>query len=772
MAEPITLSSVLLGALATVTVGSGIALQTDNDLISLGVLFKDFCDRQNAEMFNEMTALLHSSMAMNPNNYVSVDSKFLDACKEFLDGLFLANEIDVNANYIGTALGGIPVYPKVVDAGYSYDTALGLWIDLTDSNDYYITSAEEAVANRVGQVYVYFNYRGQYQQSTAYRWTDGTTHADLTHGINISLNWEPNTHRLFIQLINGVYWLYGQITLNGKYLAFQIANVSNYATDVYGLNYGGTYDWNDAFNPPATGEGEDTSVALPIPGDLGDIVGPDVDIWDGDISLPTDGTISVPETDNPAIDIDKDIVIPGSTTVDPDVPVTPNAPIIPPIIPDAPDIEEGGDGSIDEGEKDNLSPTISEVSGGLYYYYIGNDVSDSRIDDVIGHATGVVSLSYTPYTWYTDLNITKLPYDKERFNNLINIADNFSVYRINDVTRPVKKVGGFKAYANDFSVNIGEGKPYNYMNETKLYQYPYSFAYIYDGINNPLEIKYHYLRYYYNDVYIKQTVSDKCTYGIFVKNYKGDNEGNLESMVLTSGNELPCSSSTYAQWYATNRNQIAQNIQNIQNTNAVQNHGNIQQYEISKDSNTVNGIGQLIGALGSVFSLDFGGAVGNVTSAINTQNTMRSQQAQLNTQLALNKVSEQNAIQSALALNNDMRNSPATLVSHGSNVFYGLVNNNKNLLLIRMGLNEDDYFRIGTYFTMFGYKQNKVIDINLRSRKYFNYFKIVSPNIIAPNVPSSHIEKIKEIFKNGVTLWHYNNSSKVLDYFHSDNYEV
>ena len=151
---------------------------------------------------------------------------------------------------------------------------------------------------------------------------------------------------------------------------------------------------------------------------------------------------------------------------------------------------------------------------------------------------------------------------------------------------------------------------------------------------------------------------------------------------------------------------------------------------------------------------------------------MRSQQAQLNTQLALNKVSEQNAIQSALALNNDMRNSPATLVSHGSNVFYGLVNNNKNLLLIRIGLNEYDYFRIGTYFTMFGYKQNKVIDINLRSRKYFNYFKIVSPNIIAPNVPSSHIEKIKEIFKNGVTLWHYNNSSKVLDYFHSDNYEV
>ena len=243
-------------------------------------------------------------------------------------------------------------------------------------------------------------------------------------------------------------------------------------------------------------------------------------------------------------------------------------------------------------------------------------------------------------------------------------------------------------------------------------------------------------------------------------------------MVLTSGNELPCSSSTYAQWYATNRNQIAQNIQNIQNTNAIQNHGLEQQGQFNQTNATINGIGNLIGAIGSILSLDFGQSVGNIQNSILSVNNLKSQQASINNQIAMNKQNEQNAIQSTLALNSDMRNSPATLISHGSNVFYGLINNNKKLLLIRMGLNEEEYLRLGTYFTMYGYKQNRVLNINLRSRKYFNYFKIISPNIIAPQVPQAQLEKIKEIFKDGITLWHYNNRSNVLDYFTVDNYEV
>lgn len=752
------LTSSALGIISAVGIACGVVLNTTQDIYVYGKLFNDHIDEIDK---------------VDPGYAQRVESLFeIDARLEG-DRVKIGNELlGVLQNFINTTFPTNLETPPVVNVpGFPYYR--------------YISMEEFEILG------YYFKERYGNVDSGTYIEVGGLSGMSGKHGLSIA----AYTNNAVTNLITATY----QMTLlaavgwdllefdNGKFIhvilwltdgttlrsgdGIPIENIGVFDT-AYELPYvPGSVDWGNAFPDVNTGEYEG-DVGIYVPGnleDVGTITPEDVLTGNPDIDWTTDGTVDVPEniTDIP-LDIDTDIPI---TTVPSDE-IT-EVPVIPPIdIPDIPDIgddlPEGEDGNLGEDELDDWG---NSRSGGLYYYYIGDDTGDSGNDDVIGHATGVVSLSYTPYLWCNDCNITKLPYDSERFGKPSTFS-NFYVYRINEVTKPIKKVGGFTAYSTSFNVNTGEGKPYNYMNETKLYQYPYSFAYVYDGINQPLEIKYHYLSYVYNDIYIKQTVSDKCTYGIFVKDYKGDREGNLEGIVLTSGNELPCSSSTYAQWFATNRNQMSQNIQNVLSTNAIQSHGAKQQFEIQKDMSTLNVIGGLGTALAGLFTMNIGGVGTGLMSALNTNNMLKSQQASLNTQLALNKQSDQNAIQSAMALNNDMRNAPPTLVSHGSNVFYGILNTNKQMLLLRMGLSEEDYFRIGTYFTMYGYKQNKLMEINLRSRKYFNYFKITAPNIVSTNVPHSQLEKIKEIFKEGITLWHYNNSTKVLDYFHSDNYEV
>lgn len=63
---------------------------------------------------------------------------------------------------------------------------------------------------------------------------------------------------------------------------------------------------------------------------------------------------------------------------------------------------------------------------------------------------------------------------------------------------------------------------------------------------------------------------------------------------------------------------------------------------------------------------------------------------------------------------------------------------------------------IDDYFTMFGYKVNSLEVPNLRSRLHWNYIETKDIQISAP-IPNEHLEKIKEMFDTGVTLWHDDN---------------
>ena len=73
--------------------------------------------------------------------------------------------------------------------------------------------------------------------------------------------------------------------------------------------------------------------------------------------------------------------------------------------------------------------------------------------------------------------------------------------------------------------------------------------------------------------------------------------------------------------------------------------------------------------------------------------------------------------------------------------------------------------RIDDYFSMFGYKVNSVKLPNLTGRTNWNYVKTVDCNFEG-DIPQIYLNKIKEIFNNGITLWH--NPNTMLDYSQSN----
>lgn len=108
--------------------------------------------------------------------------------------------------------------------------------------------------------------------------------------------------------------------------------------------------------------------------------------------------------------------------------------------------------------------------------------------------------------------------------------------------------------------------------------------------------------------------------------------------------------------------------------------------------------------------------------------------------------------QKLLPDNATMSSSNATLL--GYNKF------NKNIFTVYT-IKSQFAQRIDKFFDMYGYSTNNVKIPNINNRPNWNYVKTLGANIIA-SIPQQDLQAIKDIFDNGVTLWH--NPSTFLDY--------
>lgn len=78
-----------------------------------------------------------------------------------------------------------------------------------------------------------------------------------------------------------------------------------------------------------------------------------------------------------------------------------------------------------------------------------------------------------------------------------------------------------------------------------------------------------------------------------------------------------------------------------------------------------------------------------------------------------------------------------------------------------MRIKKEQLIIVDNYFTMFGYKTNKLKVPNINGRSNWNYVETREVNILA-DIPERDLETIKNMFNNGITLWH--TTSHFLDY--------
>ena len=79
----------------------------------------------------------------------------------------------------------------------------------------------------------------------------------------------------------------------------------------------------------------------------------------------------------------------------------------------------------------------------------------------------------------------------------------------------------------------------------------------------------------------------------------------------------------------------------------------------------------------------------------------------------------------------------------------------------KMSIREEYAKAIDGFFSMFGYKVNRLGTPHLHVRTYYDYIKTIDVNIEG-DVPETDLEEIRKTFNNGIRFWH--NTSYYLDF--------
>lgn len=380
----------------------------------------------------------------------------------------------------------------------------------------------------------------------------------------------------------------------------------------------------------------------------------------------------------------------------------------------------------------NITPL--PIYSGMYYYFLQG--ANNKESSILGNCSAINSVWFSPILDKEDFATIDINYDIERFGKLNNGTLNHvpEVHRITSVNNIDKELKTLPVYEpKERKLNR------HYDNESRLMNFPYSYATVNDYINPPYEIQYHMLPSKQNfTVKAKGYLSDKGTYSLYIENLKGDRLGNVEGAISTSPLDLPVSSSAYSSWSSTQKAQDNQNLRNnIFNAN-------------------VNMAQQSVGIVSSALSLDFDGSTNNAFGAYKSY------------------VEKAQLIGNRSAQMKDLQNTPRTMLNTGSDVSFSMVSGQMKIELLRYEITQEYKQRLGDFFALYGYKQNKLMLPNIRNRYYYNFIRTVDVNLKPKvrTIPKAHLNVLKSIYNNGITVWHMDRSGvQMFDYTY-DNKEI
>lgn len=411
---------------------------------------------------------------------------------------------------------------------------------------------------------------------------------------------------------------------------------------------------------------------------------------------------------------------------------------------------------------DQESSIMENIPVGLYYYCIPlNKVSSATY---LGYVDSIQSLTYNPFIEIDDMStIIDCSFDVDRYGTpKTGIPKCYRMLFVDTIDKLLKEINVFPT--ND---------PTMATFEPKLFCFPFRYFMITDYINNPLIVKPELCDNHKLKLRVKATnVATESKYNLYVEGYKGDNNGNLNGMINNNPLMLPVLSNAYSQFLATSSASFNQgNINAMMENDLSLKQGlasNKLNYEQNTIGNILGGAGSAIGAVASLFTGNAlgvaNGAMGIVQSGINQHfNSLSNNLA--NSQLKQqNKLSNFEVSSMANAKVTDLINTPNSIKTSGNDTLFNLVNSNRKVDIIEFGLDFRYKHRIHDYFVKYGYKVNKWGTINVNSRKYFNFIKTNTCNIVGNEIPHEYLEEIKDIFNRGLTVWHVDNGAVVGEY--------
>lgn len=239
---------------------------------------------------------------------------------------------------------------------------------------------------------------------------------------------------------------------------------------------------------------------------------------------------------------------------------------------------------------------------------------------------------------------------------------------------------------------------------------------------------------------IMSEINPNPTIQFIPQNYRGQTGDSLSDAVTMNGYPTISFKNDYFNtWLAQNGDIVALNMQQEQYN-----------YEVSAVREGINLGSQIASAGMAGFNLDAEGIgkglLGTAHSAINLASLDVNHEFYIKQQLA------QIEKQKMLPDNVTMGSSNATLLG------YDLMDNN---IFTRYTIKRQFAEKIDKFFDMYGYLTNIVKVPNLKNRPNWNYIKTIGANILG-DIPQGDLQIIKNMFDNGVTLWH--NPETFLDY--------
>lgn len=411
--------------------------------------------------------------------------------------------------------------------------------------------------------------------------------------------------------------------------------------------------------------------------------------------------------------------------------------------------------------------TITNLPVGFYYYLIPRNKINSA--NYLGYADTIQSLTFNPFIEETDINrVIECTFNSDKYG--IPEGGIPKCYRIESFDNIEKEIGCIDLFESNSS------EVYQY--DPKLETYPYTYYIVTDYVNPPLLIKPQLVNTLENKLRIKVTttpLSTGCKYNLFVENYKGDNEGNLEGMSNSSPLMLPVTSSIYSQFISSSMSTFTQGNINVLLENdktlnqGLQNNG--LQYNINRANNIsslINGGANALATLNilSGFSTGMNYGLNKKINEFQTQLT----QKQLTENASLTEYEINSMAQAKIT---DMINTPNAIKTSGNDTLFNLINSDEKIDIIKYEPKPTIKRKLSMYFERYGYKYNNYGKLGdfINNRKYYNFVKTNSCNIATAKVPLIHLEEIKEIFNRGTTIWHIDNGAEVLNY-EVDNMEV